>query len=95
MNKMDLLVLPRPMPDFPDADASSPDNSQSSPPELGGTGDPPVPVGDPPTGTEQDRLLPSTVCKICLLRHAKDRLPKPGLGPVKPGKTKSLEFRAG
>jgi hypothetical protein len=28
-------------------------------PELGGTGDPPVPVGDPPTGTDRDRLLPA------------------------------------
>ena len=83
------------MPNFPGADASSPDISQTSPPELGGTGDPPVPVGDPPTGTEQDRLLPSTVSRIWLVHRAKDRLPKPRLGPVKPGKTKSLEFRVG
>jgi hypothetical protein len=26
---------------------------------MGSTGDPPVPVGDPPTGTEPDRLFPN------------------------------------
>ncbi len=70
------------MPNFPGADASSRDISQASPPELGSTGDPPVPVGDPPTGTEQGLLLPSTPCRIWLVHKAKG-------AEAWPGKTRS------
>jgi hypothetical protein len=65
---------------------------------MGSTGDPPVPVGDPPTGTEPDSLFPNQqpstqVRRDLLSGHRPDGGINPHSKPV-PGGNPSLEPKA-